>query len=171
MKRRILPVVLVLAMLCGCGGGQGEEKTLTPEERTQLYQTAIESARDAEMNEAVGIITDSTDETAPMILELLDLEQEEMTAYAISVSLMNVKAYGIAAVFPAAGKEDDVRDGLADFIEIQKESFREYLPDQYDIARNARLETLEDGTILMVMSEDQDAVFDSIRDAIEAQKI
>ena len=34
-----------------------EPSALTAEERTQLYQTAIESARDAEMNEAIGILT------------------------------------------------------------------------------------------------------------------
>ena len=37
-----------------------------------------------------------------------------------------------------------------------------------DIASNARLETLEDGTVLLVMCQDQDAVFDAIRDTILA---
>ena len=41
---------------------------LTAEERTQLYQTAIESARDAEMNEAIGILTDAGDDMADVIL-------------------------------------------------------------------------------------------------------
>ena len=35
-------------------------------------------------------------------------------------------------------------DGLGEFIEQQKENFQQYLADQYDIARNARLEALED---------------------------
>lgn len=50
----------------------------------------------------------------------------------------------------------------------QKQSFEQYLADQYDIANNARLETLEDGTILLVMCEGQDQVFTAIRSAIEA---
>ena len=50
----------------------------------------------------------------------------------------------------------------------QKQSFEQYLADQYDIASNARLETLEDGTVLLVMCQDQDAVFDAIRDTILA---
>jgi len=41
------------------------------------------------------------------------------------------------------------------------------LADQYEVAKNARLETLEDGTLLLVMSEGQDALFDAIRDSIE----
>ena len=44
-----------------------------------------------------------------------------------------------------------------------------YLPDQYDIALAAKLDTLSDGTILLVMCEDQDGVFDRIRAVIEEQ--
>ena len=57
--------------------------------------------------------------------------------------------------------------GLNAFIDRQKQSFEQYLADKYEIASNARLETLEDGTILLVMCEDQYAVFDAIRDTIE----
>ena len=129
--QRTLPLLLLLALLAGCGTSS-QPSALTAEERTQLYQTAIESARDAEMNEAIGILTDTG-----------------------------------AAIYPAAGKSDAVLEGLNAFIDRQKQSFEQYLADQYEIASNARLETLEDGTILLVMCEDQDAVFDAIRDTIE----
>ena len=79
---------------------------------------------------------------------------------------MNVKAYGIAAVYPADGREAQVEDGLSAFIDQQRQNFQQYLPDQYEIAQAARLETLSDGTILMVMCKDQDGVFDRIRTAI-----
>ena len=54
------------------------------------------------------------------------------------------------------------------FIDKQKTIFETYLADQYAVAENARLETLEDGTVLMVMCEGSDTVFDQIRTAIEA---
>ena len=160
--QRTLPLLLLLALLAGCGTSS-QPSALTAEERTQLYQTAIESARDAEMNEAIGILTD----TADVIFELLGVTAADMSAFALSVSPMNIKAYGIAAIYPAAGKSDAVLEGLNAFIDRQKQSFEQYLADQYEIASNARLETLEDGTILLVMCEDQDAVFDAIRDTIE----
>ena len=158
--QRTLPLLLLLALLAGCGTSS-QPSALTAEERTQLYQTAIESARDAEMNEAIGILTDTGDDMADVIFELLGVTAADMSAFALSVSPMNIKAY------PAAGKSDAVLEGLNAFIDRQKQSFEQYLADQYEIASNARLETLEDGTILLVMCEDQDAVFDAIRDTIE----
>ena len=164
--QRTLPLLLLLALLAGCGTSS-QPSALTAEERTQLYQTAIESARDAEMNEAIGILTDTGDDMTDVIFELLGGTAADMSAFALAVSPMNIKAYGIAAIYPAAGKSDAVLEGLNAFIDRQKQSFEQYLADQYEIASNAHLETLEDGTILLVMCEDQDAVFDAIRDTIE----
>jgi len=81
---------------------------------------------------------------------------------------MNVKAYGIAAVMPAPGSEESVKAALQNFIDRQIMSFEFYLPDQREIAKNARLETLTDGTVLLVMTEHQDAVFDNIAQAIQS---
>jgi putative heme iron utilization protein len=80
---------------------------------------------------------------------------------------MNVKAFGIAAVMPAEGKTDAVVEALQSFIDTQKMNFEFYLADQYEVAENAKLETLTDGTVLMVMCEDQDAVYDNIVKAIQ----
>ena len=71
-----------------------------------------------------------------------------------------------AAILPAAGKEDLVLEGLNSFVENQKRSFEQYLADQYEIAKEAKVGTLEDGTVLLVMCENQDAVYDSIKDAL-----
>lgn len=165
--RKILALAALLALLAGCAG-DSEQKELTAEERTRLYQTAIENARDEETNQAVDIITAPDQDLADLVFDMLGVEAADLSAFALSVSPVNIRAYGIAAIFPAAGREDDVREGLEQFIDNQKESFHQYLEDQYQVASDARLETLEDGTILLVMCEGQDGVFDAIRDAIEA---
>ena len=163
---RILPLALSLALLAGCSGR--DKPALSAEARTQLYETAIEDARDAETNDALPVLSDKADEQLPLYLDLMGLTPDDVDAFALSASLMNVRAYGIAAVYPAQGRETAVREGLEGFIGRQKQSFEQYLADQYDIASNARLETLEDGTVLLVMCQDQDAVFDAIRDTILA---
>lgn len=165
-----LLAVLLLAALGGCTARprEDEKPPLTAQERTELYRTAIESAANPASSSFVELITSSEDQEAELLFTMLDLEAVDMTAYCLAISPVNVQAYGIAAVYPAAGKEDDVLDALNGFIDTQKESFQQYLEEEYKVASNARLETLEDGTILMVMCPEQDAVFDAIRDAIEA---
>lgn len=169
MKQLILTLPLAaLVLLAGCGK-QGETRPeLTAAQRTQLYRTAIEGARDQEVNDAVAIVTSAGEDQGQAVFDVLGLKAEQVEACALSVSLMNVKAYAVAAVCPADGWEEAVREGLNDFIVRQKESFQTYLPDQYEIASKARLETLKDGTVLLVMCEDQDRVFEAVRAAVEA---
>lgn len=75
----------------------------------------------------------------------------------------------VATVAPLTKKARFLRKLCAltqGFVDQQKQNFEQYLADQYDIANAAKVETLEDGTILLVMSEGQDAIFDSIKDAL-----
>ena len=137
---------LLITALTGCGQKTGS--TRTPEELTQLYSQVITESG-GEMVEYNPVITqiDDENEINGMILESMGLKAEDMTAFGVSGSMMSVKAYGIAAVMPAEGKEEAVKEGLQGFIDKQKTNFETYLADQYAVAENARLETLEDGTV------------------------
>lgn len=171
MKRLLsltLATLMVVATLAGCGGKSpsGDEQK-SPEELTELFKTAIEGARDQEMNEVVPVVTSPDDDMADMIMTLAGITAEDTTAFALAISPVNMRAYGIALVRPAADKDEAVKEALQTFIDTQQANFEFYLPDQYDIALAAKLETLEDGSILMVMSEGQDQIFDAIKDAVE----
>ena len=85
----------------------------------------------------------------------------------MSISMMNVHAYGIAAIKPAEGKEETVKTALQGFIDTQKANFEHYLADQFEIAKAAKLETLSDGTVLMVLCSDSENIYNSISSAIE----
>ena len=173
MKKSITLILILAFAIAAFSGCASTSKTdgLSPEELERLYAEAITDARDDDLNSAFPVMLgseESEDEVvAEMLLELLGFKSEDAEAYAMSVSLMNVKAYGIVVVKPAEGKADAVKDGLQNFIDQQCQSFANYLADQYEIAKNARLETLNDGTIVMVMSPDQDAVYDSIAKSIQ----
>lgn len=165
----LLTVTALLAgLLAGCGDKTGETER-TPEEWTQLYTSAITDARDTEENDAYPVLSSPEDDLADMTLQTLGLTEEDMTAYAISVSLMNVQAYAVAAIQPAEGKTQAVTSALQTYIDQTKASFEFYLPGPFEVASNARLETLSDGTVLLVMCEEQDTVFDTISAAITAE--
>lgn len=139
MKKMIalLAAALTLtAVLTACGQKQ---ESRTPEELTQVYADAL-TENGGEMVEYNPVISkvDSEDPVSAMILESMGLKEEDMTAFGVSGSMMNVKAYGIAAVMPAEGKEEAVKEGLQGFIDRQKSSFETYLADQYAVAESAR---------------------------------
>ena len=116
--KRIFTLILALSLLAltACsGGGTGETDSLTPEERTQRFVTAITDARSEEDNEYNSILSSADDDTADMTFQLLGVTAEDMESFAISVSLMNVKAYGIAVIKPAQDSEDTVKEGLQGF--------------------------------------------------------
>lgn len=169
--KRICALLLGLCLvLSGCGGKEQGTAAKTPEELAKSYETAITGARDNEMNEYFPVTTnaagmDPTEEE--MTFAMLGFTPEDVEAYGLSMSLMNVNAYAIVAAKPAKDKEETVKTGLEGYIENQKSSFERYLEDQYEIASNAKLETLDDGTVLLVMCDGQDAVFDSIKSALE----
>lgn len=168
--KRILPLLLTLALALTACGGREKKSAKTPEELTAAYTQAITAARDQETNDYFQVMT-SGDETdsgmREMVFAALGVDPADTSAYGVSLSLMNVSAYAIAAIMPAEGKADTVRKGLEDYIANQKQSFEFYLEAQYEIASNAKLEELSDGTLLLVMCEDQDTVFDSIKASLE----
>lgn len=165
MKKLLAFAVAMTLLLSGCASKPAAAEK-TPEELTTLYAQAI-TDNGGEMVEYNPVISEAKEEDgSAFLLEMMGLKAEDMAAFGISASMMNVQAYGIAAVKPAEGKEEAVKEGLQSFIDMQKMNFEFYLADQYEVASSARLETLEDGTVLMVMAQDQDSVFESISKAI-----
>lgn len=171
--KRVLPLLLALTLALSACAKKEEAKpgaNKTPEEYAAAYDQAIRAARSDEMNEYFPVITneggfpDATEEE--MTFALLGFTKEDVDAYAVSLSLMNVNAYAIVAAKPAEGKEETVKTGLEKYVEAQKASFENYLEDQHEIAASAKLDTLDDGTVLLVMSEGQDEIFRSIKDTL-----
>lgn len=70
--KRIFTLILALSLLAltACsGGGTGETDSLTPEERTQRFVTAITDARSEEDNEYNSILSSADDDTADMTFQ------------------------------------------------------------------------------------------------------
>ncbi len=128
----------------------------------ERFADAITASRDQEQNDAFEIMSTPDHPMAEFIFPMIGMSSNQLEAFAVSVSAMNTHAYGIAVVLPAEGQEDVILAGLQGFIDLQISNFNEYLEDQKIIAENARLETLENGTIVMVMGEGQDETFDAI---------
>lgn len=165
----ILGAALCLGLLAACGSpASGPAPTQTPEpvltgaELAAHYKEAIESARSDEDNEAFVIDTDPEN----VAWDMLGFEAADVEAFALSWSLINVHAYTVGLFKPVEGKADAVMEGLRAHIDRTVNSFTNYLPDQLEIAENAILEQLDDGTIVLVMCSGWDEVYNGITAAL-----
>ena len=171
MKRLIaagLALLLLTGLLAACGqkNDAPEETTgLTAEDRTARYAEAINNCGAEAVEYNPPITTPGGD--SELIFQTLGVTEEDMSSYAISMSLMNVQAYTIALIMPAEGTAGTVLDAVNGYVEQQQKNFELYLADQYEIAKNAKVETLDDGTIVLVMAENAGDIYTAVTDALK----
>lgn len=145
------------------------------------YATALKDARTDEYNEAYAIVANggyahdpnATPEAdvagaVDMVLQTTGFDVANCEDYAVSVSLMNVKAYAVGVFKPAAGKEADVKASIDAYVTAQQKAFENYLPDQYENAKNAQVRTTATGEIILVMDDNAAAQADAIEAALKA---
>ena len=125
------------------------------------FVNAITSARSEQENTDRPIIAKGGD-VNDLYWDTLGFAAADVSDYAFSLSLMNTQAYCVGVFKPVDGKADAVYNGLKAYIDRTIQSFTNYLPDQLVYAENARLEKLADGTVVIVMCENQDTAYDTI---------
>ena len=170
MTKRFFAAVLSAALcfaLAACGS-----QPAAGDSGPKDYAAAITAARSDEDNEYQAILAKSalTEDEAPMAqmtLEVLGLTEDQLDDYAVSLSLINVRAYAVAILKPAEGQADAVREGVEQYVKGQQQSFQNYLQDQYDIAKDAKIKELPSGEIVLVMCEDAADVAGKIEKALQ----
>lgn len=141
------------------------------------FVTGCSSKRDYTNDELIRIINenggegaeynparafDSEEGVRPMFYESYEIDKENIQAGAQSVSLINVKAYGILLIQPKEDKSEKVMEDLNGYVEKMKKSFENYLRDQYEVAISTILKQQDDGLIILVMAEDAQTIYDNI---------
>ncbi len=96
------------------------------------------------------------------------LSADDVEALVVNASGMNIKAHSVLIAKPKAGREADVKSAVENYMKGIQKSFENYLQDQYEIAKGAILETLPDGTVVLVMTENAQTVMDSIKSSLGA---
>ena len=179
-----LAASLALLALAGCGG----KTASSGEAAAKDYAQIIHDARDEEMNDSLMIIAPDAEggftalgggaeeisaddikaQAENFILPMLGLEDGDYEDFAASVSIMNVRSYGIAIVKPAEGKTEAVQEALENYVTSQQLAMQNYLADQYEIAKAATVTTVPSGEVVLVCCEDSDTVLAAIEEALAA---
>lgn len=187
MKNKVIAFILMLSLLVltACGGTAPAPNTLTPEELAEKYEAALRAAQsgneyappiftnvsDYHFLIVEGFEDDFTEEEwksqfedyKSMLFQLTGLDPADMQAYAMAINLMNISVDAVALIMPVSGHEQTVTDALKAYVAQVQQSFQQYLPDQYEIAKQARIETLADGTLVLVMCEGGSSVLETIK--------
>ena len=188
MKKSIFTRILALSLvfclalsLAACGGSASSAAPSTPKDLAKI----LTESRDAEMNQYYEVVANGENgltltegysaemddqfkaDQAAAVLQIMGLDPADTEDFAVSISMMMTKSYGIAIVKPAEGRSEAVQTALQNFIQAQQAAQEFYLPDQYEIAKAAVLEQAADGTWVMVMSENASAESAAILEALK----
>ena len=156
--KRFIVTVLALALsvsLTACAGTSSS--STPPKDYTQII---MDTRTDEEQAKSM----------IEMQMSTLGLPTDDLASlgtYAYSLSLMNVQAYMVGIFKPASGSEETVRIALENYLSNLQRSFENYLPDQYEIAKNGTVKELSSGEIVIVVCEDSATVLKAIEDALK----
>ena len=185
MKRIIAALLagLTLFALVGCTSGSKADSA-APKNYSQIlhdarsdedneYNMIFTKGEDGKFTAIDGYSADYTadqldDEVRNMLLPLLNLEDDQYTGLAASVSGMMVQSYAVAIVKPADGKTDDVKAALEAFVASEQQSMEHYLEDQYQIAKAATVTVAPTGEVILVCAEQHDTILANIEKALAA---
>lgn len=92
------------------------------------------------------------------------IEKDMVDEYLIKLPTLMVNSNSYMIIKPAKGKKDAVKEKMNDYMEKLEEQWKTYLPDQYDLVKN-RLEEEYGDYLIYIISKDNDAVFDVIKDS------
>lgn len=157
---RLLSLVLALLLVCtGCSSRPSRNDAPRQDYAAILEQFLPSSS-------GLPILTDSSQD-AYGVLELYELTDQLMQQYAITLSPSNNTPYALAIILPAAGQQQPLLEKLQALIEQKQLVYRDYLPKQYAIAADAKLETMDTGEVVLAMCPDSDEVMEEIRQELE----
>ena len=147
----LLAAVMMTSLLAGCGS---KEVDVDVKALVEEITTSVELP--------MGAMAD--DDTASQIF-YLNLE-EDVEQYGIYFTMINVSSANIAVVKAKEGKAENVKESLEKRKADMERSFEQYLPDQYEAAKNATVEVRGNYVIMVMLSEGKEDVQKIIDEAI-----
>ena len=181
MKKFIAALLagLTLFTLVGCSGGSKADSS-TPKDYSQIihdarneYDMIFTKGEDGKFTAIDGYSAEYkadqlNEEIRDILMPPLNLEDDQYTAFAASISSMMVRSYAVAIVKPAEGKTDEVKAALEAYVASEQQSMEHYLEDQYLVAKAATVTVAPTGEVVLVCAEDHDTILANIEKALAA---
>ena len=151
---KILCAASLLMLLTACTSSPSNAEV----DLTKISDTIYEKVENGELE--IGMMSENLDATA--LKDLYDLDINDLQSYDVRMALINVQANEIAMFEAKDGKIDTIKKGVEKRIENLKELWSQYLPDQYELVKNAQ--TYENGNYyFFVVRADAKEIIDMIK--------
>lgn len=157
MKKTISLLLAITLLFSSCTKSNTKTLDLAQAVANIDALTSVENGEDYPLFAMVVDIDDATAAANNIDLSLLE-------DYAIRLPMVIVKANLYIIAKPVEGKEEEAKAMFEEFMLTQERTWENYLPDQYQLVMN-RMETEIDGYLIYIISSDNDAVLQAIKNA------
>lgn len=152
---KLLCAASLLMLLTACTSNP----TSAEVDLNKISETIYEKVDSGDLE--MGMMSENLDATA--LKDLYDLNIDDLKSYDVRMALINVQASEVAMFEAKDGKIDAVKAGVEKRIENLKELWSQYLPDQYELVKNAQ--TYEHGNYyFFVVGTDAEAIINLIKE-------
>lgn len=152
---KLLCAASLLMLLTACTSNP----TSAEVDLNKISETIYEKVDSGDLE--MGMMSENLDATA--LKDLYDLNIDDLKSYDVRMALINVQASEVAMFEAKDGKIDVVKAGVEKRIENLKELWSQYLPDQYELVKNAQ--TYEHGNYyFFVVGTDAEAIINLIKE-------
>lgn len=104
--------------------------------------------------------------TKEQMKETLNLDSDTVSEFLMSMPMMIVQSNTYIIAKPAEGKEEEVQNALNIYMTKLEEQWKTYLPDQYELVKNRKVEKYGD-YLIYIVSSNNDLVWNTIKKAVK----
>ena len=95
------------------------------------------------------------------IKDTLNIEETDVEEFLMKMPMMMVQSNTYIIVKPTEGKEETVKNAIEDYMKKLEDQWSTYLPDQYELVENRKVEKIGD-YLIYIVSTDNNLVFETI---------
>lgn len=99
-----------------------------------------------------------------LLKDQFDINPTDLDAYLIATPMTMVQTSSFYILKPASGKKDEVKEKMDKYMSNLEETWKTYLPEQYELVKNRKEVTYGD-YLIYIISSDNDKVFEIIKNA------